>query len=107
MFLNESHKSSSFQSPRKKRKSSVSRVAQPRCPPVKFAGVKMKDERHEQKKSGTFAQLGDLLNRAKIVKFNKQVINNETDKVKLTRKKILNDDELHDIIEEYGLVNED
>jgi hypothetical protein len=48
--------------------------------------------------------LAKLLNRAKYVKFNKTTLDSETEKVKLTRKKILNDDLLRDIIEDGGML---
>jgi hypothetical protein len=77
---------------------------------VKFAGVKIIDENESANESGTIAYLAKLLNRAKYVKFNKTTLDSETEKVKLTRKKILNDDELRDIIEDgvmLGLQTED
>ena len=77
---------------------------------MKFAGVKIIDEKESANESGTIAYLAKLLNRAKYVKFNKTTLDSETEKVKLTRKKILNDDELRDIIEDgvmLGLQTED
>lgn len=77
---------------------------------MKFAGVKIIDENESANESGTIAYLAKLLNRAKYVKFNKTTLDSETKKVKLTRKKILNDDELRDIIEDgvmLGLQTED
>ncbi len=77
---------------------------------MKFAGVKIIDENESANESGTIAYLAKLLNRAKYVKFNKTTLDSETEKVKLTRKKILNDDELRDIIEDgvmLGLQTED
>lgn len=71
---------------------------------MKFAGVKIIDEKESANESGTIAYLAKLLNRAKIVKFNKTTLDSETEKVKLTRKKILNDDELRDIIEDGGML---
>jgi hypothetical protein len=71
---------------------------------VKFAGVKIIDEKESANESGTIAYLAKLLNRAKYVKFNKTTLDSETEKVKLTRKKILNDDELRDIIEDGGML---
>lgn len=50
------------------------------------------------------AYLAKLLTRAKYVKFNKTTLESETEKVKLTRKKILNDDELQAMIEEGGIL---
>lgn len=71
---------------------------------MKFAGVKIIDEKESANESGTIAYLAKLLNRAKYVKFNKTTLDSETEKVKLTRKKILNDDELRDIIEDGGML---
>ncbi len=71
---------------------------------MKFAGVKIIDENESANESGTIAYLAKLLNRAKYVKFNKTTLDSETEKVKLTRKKILNDDELRDIIEDGGML---
>jgi molybdopterin biosynthesis enzyme MoaB len=76
----------------------------PKCPPVKFAGIKIIDEKESTNESGTVAYLAKLLNRAKYVKFNKTTLESETEKVKLTRKKILNDDELQAIIEDGGIL---
>lgn len=50
-------------------------------------------------------QLGDILNRARNKKFNEERMNDEKEKVLLTRKKVLNDEELQTIIEE-GVVGE-
>ena len=66
---------------------------------MKFAGVKLKDERHTKKKT-SLGNLAAALTRLKVVKFNKDVIKSETEKVELTRKKILNDDELQVFIQE-------
>lgn len=51
-------------------------------------------------------QLGDVLNRAKIVKFNKEQMDFEKEKVKLTRKKVFNPEALQTIIEEGGLIDD-
>ena len=45
-----------------------------------------------------------MLKKAKYFNFNKTQLDSETEKVKLTRKKILNDEELQDIIEEGGIL---
>jgi hypothetical protein len=50
-------------------------------------------------------QLADILNRARNKKFNEERMNDEKEKVLLTRKKVLNDEELQTIIEE-GVVGE-
>lgn len=47
--------------------------------------------------------LAFAINKGKNKKFNQEQINQEVQKVKLTRKKILNDEELQTIIEEGGL----
>lgn len=52
-----------------------------------------------QKKT-SLGNLAAALIRGKVEKFNKDVIKSETEKVNLTRKKILNDDELQVVIEE-------
>jgi len=45
-----------------------------------------------------------VLKKAKYFNFNKTQLDSDTEKVKLTRKKILNDEELKEIIEEGGIL---
>jgi DNA-directed RNA polymerase beta' subunit len=60
----------------------------------------MVDDRSAPKKDATLAKLAETLVRAKIKKYNAGQIEDETKKVKLNRRKVLNDDELQNVIEE-------
>lgn len=92
--FDENNASSRQNSPSKKERASFKVKKVQQCPPINFAGIKQIDDRAPLKKSGTFGYLADLLGRAKILKYNNERISDETSKVKLNRRKVLNDDEL-------------
>ena len=92
--FDENNPSSRQSSPSKKDRASVKDKKFQQCPPINFAGIKQIDDRAPLKKSGTIGYLADLLGRAKILKYNNQRISDESSKVKLNRRKVLNDDEL-------------